>query len=276
MSTPTNGYITPTELLAFMPNSTNASASQIESAIEGASRAIEGATGKQFYPSIAANKYDLEAWYPRELNTFEDLLEVITLTNGDGAAIASTEYTLSPANRYPKDGVVINAYSQTRFQSSATTGSAQAITLLGLWGWARNYSAAWYNYATLTAAVSTTSATTLSISAYQEFEAGQIIRVDNELMRITAVNPTTQITVTRGWNGSTAATHLISQPVKIWQVEGDIKQACKILAAKLYLRRNAINGTTGGGDMGVQTSTAQGATRDPDVAEILAPYVDNF
>ncbi len=276
MNTPINGYVTPAELLAFMPNSANASASQISGAIEGASRAIEGATGKQFYPFIAANKYDLEAWYPRELTTYEDLLEVLTLTNGDGAVIASTEYTMTPYNSYPKSGIRLNSASSIRFQSSTTTGSELAITLLGLWGWASNYTAAWYSYATLTAAISTTSATTISISAYQEFEAGQVIRVENELMRITAVNPTTTLTVNRGWNGSTAATHLINLPVKIWQVEGDIKRACMILAAKLYTRKNAINGTTGGGDMGVQTATAQGATRDPDVAEILAPYVDNF
>lgn len=273
--TPINGYATISELVAFMPNSSSANLSQISNAIEAASRAIEGVTGKQFYPSVGSNKYGIDGWYPRELRTYEALLEVLTLTNGDASTIAGTEYRMVPDNGYPKFGITLNKSSAIRFLASATTGNEAAITLLGVWGWVRNYAAAWYSLSTLSAAIATTSVTTATIPNYQAFTDGMILRVDNELMRVTGTTPTT-ITIDRGWNGSTAATHLISAPVKLWQCEGDIKRACLIAAAKLYTRKYAINGTAGGGDLGVQAVTASGIMRDPDVSEILAPYTDNL
>ncbi len=103
-------------------------------------------------------------------------------------------------------------------------------------------------------------------------QAGQIIRVDNELMRITVVTTLTKtLTVNRGWNGSTPAAHLTTVAAKIWRAQGDIIRATLIQAARFYSRANAIFGTVGGGEMGAQIITIP--TLDPDVASIIDPYI---
>lgn len=64
---------------------------------------------------------------------------------------------------------------------------------------------------TLSANVATTGVTTVSIQAAERlgFSVGDYIRVNDEFMLIDAIpaTPTTDLTVTRGYRGSTAATH---------------------------------------------------------------------
>lgn len=66
----------------------------------------------------------------------EDLVSLTTLTNGDGTAIASSQYVLLPTNRTPKFAVRLRETASVSWQGSATTGAAQAIALLGSWGYA--------------------------------------------------------------------------------------------------------------------------------------------
>lgn len=66
--------------------------------------------------------------------------------------------------------------------------------------------------ATLNAAISSTSATTFTVAnSNYPLQAGQLVEIDNELMRVTGVSRVAggsdTVTVVRGVNGSTAATH---------------------------------------------------------------------
>jgi hypothetical protein len=65
--------------------------------------------------------------------------------------------------------------------------------------------------AVLTAAFSDTSGTVLTVADSSVFELGDVVEVDNEQMLITVAQASaTTATVTRGYAGSTAATHLNS------------------------------------------------------------------
>lgn len=73
------------------------------------------------------------------------------------------------------------------------------------------------NQTTLTAAISTTAATTCTVASVTDIAAGDYIQIDYEVMRVTNV-ATLTLTIERGQRGSTAATHadaakVISQPL---------------------------------------------------------------
>jgi hypothetical protein len=274
MSTPQNGYCTLAELLAFMPNSASANTSQAEQAIDAATRAIEGQTGKTFYPAYTTNYYDIPPlWFRRELQLVDDLLELTTLTNGDASVIASTEYDLAPYNAGPKKRIILKSYSTISFEPSTLGGSQKALSVYGVWGMHKNYSAAWATGSTLNGAITTTTATSVPVTSGTGYAAGNIIKVDAELMQITNV-ATNTLTVIRGWNGSAAATHLTLAQTYIWRYEGDIVRACLIQAARYFRRAEAVFGTTGGGEMGAQPVTL--TQLDPDVKLICEAYTEDY
>jgi hypothetical protein len=274
MTTPANGYCTLTEILAFLPNSTNETTAQLEQSIEAASRAIEMQTGRVFYPALKTNRYDLpELWFTNELQFVDDALELLTVTNGDDTTIASTEYNLYPLNSYPKKRLVLKNTSTVSFEADADGNGEAVLDIYGVWACHKNYGAAWLAATTLNGAIASTSATTFTATSGTPLAAGQVIRIDNELLLVTNVSTNT-ITITRAWNGSTAATHDTASVVKIWQYEGDIKRATLIQATRYYKRATAIFGTTGGGEMGAQP--VQLAKLDPDVMLIIEPYTENY
>jgi hypothetical protein len=64
----------------------------------------------------------------------------------------------------------------------------------------------------LTAAISTAGATTCTVMNGAWFTSGDVIAIENEQALVTSVADNT-LTITRGYNGTTAATHPVSTPV---------------------------------------------------------------
>lgn len=121
------------------------------------------------------------------------------------------------------------------------------VTIAGVWGFHRDYTNAWLKVDDVTLAQITVSATTFTVASAAGVDAynrtprlspGNLLKVDNEYMELVAVSSNT-LTVIRGANGSTAATHEIGADVLVWQVEDPIKRACARQAAFLYARRGA-------------------------------------
>lgn len=76
------------------------------------------------------------------------------------------------------------------------------------------------------------------------FSEGNLIRIDSEYLRVTAVNTTTNVlTVKRGENGTTAAAHLLGADIDVWYPWEPIVQGCARWACLLYKRRGAFNGS---------------------------------
>jgi len=78
----------------------------------------------------------------------------------------------------------------------------------------------WPKRDALGAAIANTTITTFTATIGALYEKGGVVRVDSEEMLVRDINATT-ITVIRGWNGTTAATHLISAAVDIFQFFSD-------------------------------------------------------
>lgn len=134
----TNGYTTlAAQKAAMIPNGATNTADDgvIESMITQASRIFDGETLRTFYARTETHYYDCPA-DGRTLDILDDdLLTVTTLTNGDGSVITSTTYALRPRNTTAKNQIVLNLLGTTLFTISTTTGTEDAISVLGTWGY---------------------------------------------------------------------------------------------------------------------------------------------
>jgi len=269
--TVSNGLVTLADMLAFLPNSTNAVTAMLEQAIEAASVAICTYKGSAhfWYPVVAARKFDLPRG--RELALRSDLLEILSVVNGDGSVLDASGYRAEPINYYPKTSIVINSGAALMFLQSVTTFAENAVTVNGIWGYHAYYPVAWALASTLSGAINA-STTTVAVTSSTPYSAGQIVRCNDELMLVTAV-ATNSLTVIRAWNGSTAAAHDSLTALPVWKTQADVARGCMIQAARYYKRNEAVFGTTGGGEMGTQAITIP---LDPDVAAILDQYIPRF
>ena len=82
------------------------------------------------------------------------------------------------------------------------------------------------------------------MSSGHSLAVGQIVRIDNELLNVSGVSGNTITVPQRGDNGSTAATHLTSVTVNVWNVQHDIRELCLEMARNLYKGRFGENAET--------------------------------
>jgi hypothetical protein len=234
----------------------------IERLLVETSRYIDRVTGRRFYASVETRSFDTpqNTINDRALWLDDDLLEVITITNGDATTLASTEYNLYPINGYPKYEIRIIGSSAYYWQDDSNGNTEGVIDVLGIWGYRDEYNVrAWgtgdaiNDVAGINAAV-----TTWTVADSALFQPGHIVKIDNELCIVSAVPRKTSITVlARGDNGSTAAAHDDSDAITIWQVQPDIKGACLEIANSAYKRRFGENVS------GVATVTGAGVVITP-------------
>ncbi len=206
-------------------------------ALEAASAQIERLTGRRFLPYVATRQYDLPPADTLLLD--EDLLSLDALYNGDGSAIDLADVLLMPAS--PPHSVLRlrdGAYYM------AVNGADAAITVAGIWGWHERYSRAWVASGESLAMPLDALATTLSVSAIggvagdgqsPRFQVGALLRVDDELMRVVALDEAAQtLTLERGAQGSTAAAHSTGAPLEIFRPDAEALSLTLRWAAWLY------------------------------------------
>ena len=173
-----------------------------------------------------------------------DLLELETLTNGDGTEI--TAYLLEPGNRWPKMRVRLTGDSG--WEPDADGNRRQVISVKGVWGSHDKYPYAWQDSGqTVQNDPLLIGATTITVADSAIFQAGQLLKLGDEFALLTgiAVTPgvdpapdTHTLTVERHANGSTASAHDKNTPISIWQVQGNVNQACVRLVKWRYTQKD--------------------------------------
>lgn len=156
---------------------------QIDEAIDAASRSIEQATNRVFYPWTGTRYMN---WPDPQNGTSYTLwleeneaVSVSALASG-GNAIDPSLYNVEPINQGPPfDRIELKLSGTASFGLSSSHQRDVAVT--GVFGYANDESSA----GTLSAAVSSTSATTISVNQPQRVGIGQVLRVDNERMVVT-------------------------------------------------------------------------------------------
>jgi hypothetical protein len=234
-----NGYVTLAEFKEHhLPETATDTADDgvISTILEAASRKFDDETLRTFYPRVETRCFDSPS--ERQMNVDDDLLEVLTLTNGDTSTLAATEYNLVPKNVSPAYAVKLKEASAYYWTLDSSGNLEDAIDLIGIWGYHDRYSQrAWLTGSTVNESL-TASDLTITMTSGTLFSAGQIIRMENELCIVASVSDTAVTVSKRGDNGSTAATHASTTPVYIWQPMTQVKQAVMEKAVGLYMRKH--------------------------------------
>lgn len=204
--------------------------------IRMASRFIETELGfTYFYPVVEtryfdhpgdSTKLDLDMWL-LSVTTFTTQNTNVSLTEG-------SDYYLTRNhghNQLPYNLIVMDQsgdYPDLLWSDSLNKANAIA----GVWGYGNDTED---TGTTLSAAISSTTATTIAVTSGSAGQVGDTVLIDTEQMFISAIL-SNNWTVERGENGTTAATHTNGASISRYYPPADISLACGILAARLFHR----------------------------------------
>jgi len=195
--------------------STDYSNVQIDRAIQSSSRNIEGHLHRRFYPEDKTKYFDWPAFggagggytaYPWRLWLDQnDLVPATGVESPPGRALSG--YFLEPVNSGPPFTYIELNRSQTSAFSAGATPQ-HSIKITGTWG----YSADTDPAGTLAASVSSTSATTITVSDSSQIGVGDLLIIDTERMLISerAASTTGQTVQGSGINTASAADNVLA------------------------------------------------------------------
>lgn len=217
--------------------------------LEAVSRQIDTWTGRQFFARTATRTLST----PRTDRVLvPDLLAVTSLktdTDGDlsyGTTWATTDYVLLPSDA-PLESPP-RPYWELRTAPSGVNSFGTGlhnVQIAGRWGF---YEVLERATSLLAAAVATTTAVTITVDDGAEFHVGQTLLIDSEQVFITGIVDD-NLTVQRGRNGTTAATHLDNAVLDVYTYPV-LSEACLLQAGHLYQSTKAPSGIIGGSDFG--------------------------
>lgn len=178
------------------------------------------------------------------------LLSLTSITLNAQALSTSGDVEAYPAANYPVWELRLKDTAATwHTRVYSTSYPRPIVSITGIWGYHEAYTEAWLAVDALAAAITTTSATSLTVADVDgddpygfapRISRGALLKIDDEYLEVTDTNTgTNTVTVRRGANGSTAATHLISAPVSIWQPEENVARITARQAGLLYARRGS-------------------------------------
>ena len=182
---------------------------QLRKLLEQASRLLDKYCGRFFYCWEGARYYH---GAEKKLFLPDDVLSITSLKldfDGDGTfeeTMESADYILHPLNGLPKLWLEINP---TGDYGSFARGVKKGVEITGVFGYGDGWSATPYTDSGDSVQDSggiNASATSITVSNGANFSAGQTIRIDSEQIYILAVSDNA-LTVKRGVNGTTAASH---------------------------------------------------------------------
>ena len=156
-----------------------------------------------------------------------------TLTEGH-----ANDFFLMPYNFSPKTILKLNEDT-----TKGLDAGQQTLSILGSWGYTADTVSV-----TTSDAISSTTATSASVTSASNLGPAQTILVDSEQLYITSISGNT-LTVERGVNGTTAATHSGGASLYRYDYPELVVQACLDLSKIVFRDR----------DMGAATSIGSGA-----------------
>lgn len=204
-------------------------------ALQAATAIIERRTWRKFQPYRATLRHDSSAHNPQPLLLRDDLLQLHQVQQADGKVIA-------PEGTRASGGML---HFTPGYQPIGTV----SLMITGIWGYHPQWAQAWQVIDQLAPTGIDANETQLAIDTTQtKVAAGHILRLDDEYVRVSAVDTTNQqLHIQRGVNGTQASAHLAGIPIEQYQMPADVYQACLRWALWLY--------------------------REPDQAEVRVPLV---
>jgi len=140
----------------------------------------------------------------------------------------SSDYWLLPYNSSPK-----TIFQMNEDTSNSLDAGQQTLLITGQWGYTSDTL-----LVTTSDAIGSTTVTSVSVTSATNLGPAQTILIDSEQLYITAISGNT-LTVERGANGTTAATHSGGVSLYRYDYPPVIAQACKDLAKIVFRDRDA-------------------------------------
>lgn len=287
-----NLYATPQEIKSAMPDGIRTTTVSYDALFlrlgERISRFIDNHCKREFYPRLATRYFngsgECELFLP-------DLLSVTSVEiSTDGGltytALSSSDYFATVEGDFNSTmsftRLIVNVNSSAL--SIWPTGQ-RSVKIAGEWGYADDRDTAWESSAdTVEDNPLTSSGTSITVNdadgidlwgVTPRFQAGQVLKIESEYAEVTVVNATeNKLTVVRGRNGSTGASHAQNTAISIWRPPEPVKQAAIIQAVRQMER-----GLQGFGEARANTEIGQLfflKSLDPEAQIMLQPYIWPF
>ncbi len=182
--------------------------------LQHASHLIESLTQRRYCLSLQTRAILVDQVDPRQLILPADLLELRMISDA-GGPLDLKNVQLLPTDR-DEPASILQLLNGASFQLD--TGAALEVTIDGVWGWHDRWTQAWRDSGdTLSAGQLDEAETTLSVhdSAGNDeagfstrFQVGHLLRIEDEVLRLTAIDRANhRLTVMRGVQGTAATAH---------------------------------------------------------------------
>ena len=179
-----------------------------------ASRLIESLTQRRYCPRLDTRNIPLERAGQGEIILPDDLLELRSLSAG-GVALNRSQIRLLPDDRNLPAGVLRLADAALLYSGD---GAEPSISVEGIWGWHDRWTEAWRDSGdTVRDAALDAAAGAITVGDADgsdpdgrgpRFQVGQLLRIDDEYLRVTAIDSASnRLKVLRGAQGSAAKSH---------------------------------------------------------------------
>ena len=158
----------------------------------------------------------------------------------------NNDFFLIPYNSTPKIELKMNEDT-----AKALNAGQQTLAIAGTWGYSNDLSGS----LTTTGAITSTTVVSWGVNDASNLEIATTILVDSEQMYITGISSNT-LTVERGVNGTTAATHSAGADVYTYIYPSDVVSVCLDLGRIFFRDRDSGSTLTiGTGEQGVTKSS---------------------
>lgn len=165
----------------------------------------------------------------KEIIFYGETLTEFNFNDGTG------NYVLQPRRYYPYSKIDI----QLDGISLSVTSDFNRITVKGFWGYHTDPSQLYVATVDKTVTIADSTTTSVTVTASANYNTWQYIRIEDEIILITARPTSTTLTVQRGVNGTTAVAHT-SKPISIIKPQRDIQSLAVYFAALAYENRNTL------------------------------------
>lgn len=192
--------------------------------LQAASQLIESLTQRRYCPRLQTRDISLDRANPRELILPDDLLELRALSVG-GVGLNRADIRPLPDDRdAPASVLQLAEGALVQFDDSADT----SISIEGVWGWHDRWTEAWRASGDAVRDEALDAAGTLitvndAAGSDQNgwgprFQVGQLLRIDAEYLRVTAIDSANnRLTVLRGVQGTAAVSHRRGAAIEIYR-----------------------------------------------------------
>ena len=154
---------------------------------------------------------------------------------------AATDYLLLPTNAGPTSPGNPGSRPYTAVEVDVDAGAKadwpagrQTVQIAGQWGYWRHLKRA----SETADAIADATTTSVTVSSRTDVEAGHTLLIDSEQLYVSSYSGNT-LTVVRGVNGATAASHSGGAAIDIYEYPGPVVESTIVQAARLWTRKDS-------------------------------------